>query len=105
MTEAVNYNPGVFDQSFEDLEKAMKIAAKRQAIISHNIANANTPDYEALKFDEVLGEAVVRENNKKVVLEKEMAELSENSLKYSSYVKLMSQKLGILRSIATQGRR
>lgn len=95
----------MFDKSFDALENAIRVSAKRQAVIAHNIANANTPGYEAKEFDEVLGKAVVREDNKKVVLEKEMDELSKNSMKYSSYVKLLSSKLGILRTIATQGKR
>lgn len=100
-----NYTPAIFDRSFEDLERAIQVSAKKQAIIAHNISNANTPGYEAKEFDEILGRAVVRQNNKKVVLEEEMDRLSQNSLAYSSYVKLLSSKLGILRSIATQGKR
>lgn len=95
----------LFDKTFDDLETSMKITAKRQAVIAHNIANANTPGYEAQEFDEYLGRAVTRQNEKNVILEKEMADLSDNSLKYSSYVKLMTQKLGILRTIASQGKR
>lgn len=105
MAEQVGFNPAIFDQAFDNIEKSIKIASKRQAIIAHNIANANTPDYEALEFDEILGRAVVRQDERKVILEKEMADLSENSVLYSSYIKLMSQKLGILRTIASQGRR
>jgi len=97
--------PEIFDKSFNDLEQAIKIAAKRQAIIAHNIANANTPGFEAQEFDEVLGKAIVRQDAKKVVLEKELDALSQNSMRYSSYVKLMTSKLGILRNIATQGKR
>ena len=105
MSENHGYTQKIFDKSFDDLEKAIRIAAKRQAIIAHNISNADTPGYEALEFDEILGEAVVRQDAKNVVLDKEITELSKNAMKYSSYVKLMSSKLGILRTIATQGKR
>lgn len=101
----MNKTPEIFDKSFNDLEQAIQVAAKRQAIIAHNIANANTPGYEAQEFDEVLGKAIVRQDAKNVVLEKELDDLSQNSMKYSSYVKLMTSKLGILRNIATQGKR
>ena len=95
----------IFDKSFDDLEKSIRVSAKRQAVIAQNIANANTPGYEALEFDEALERAVVRQDAKKVVLEKEMAELSQNSMKYSSYVKIMTAKLGVLKTIASQGKR
>ncbi|MGB9613669.1 MAG: flagellar basal body rod protein FlgB, partial [Candidatus Margulisiibacteriota bacterium] len=71
----------------------------------HNIANAKTPGYEALTFDEELMRAVKRLDQKQVVLEEELAALTENSIKYSAYVKLLSSKINVLRTIATQGRR
>lgn len=95
----------IFDQTFNNLENAIKVSAKRQAVIAHNIANANTPGYEAMEFDEVLNQAVVRQGEKEVVLEKEMDRLSRNSMDYSSYVKLMSTKLSILRTISSQGKK
>jgi len=95
----------IFDPTFTNLEKAMKVSTQRQAVISHNIANADTPGFKPLDFDEELGRAVERQNKKKVVIEEEMAALADNSVKYSSYVKLMTTKLNILRTIATQGRR
>ena len=83
----------------------MQISAKKQEVIAHNIANANTPGYEALTFDEQLMKAVKRMDNQQVVLEDELAALTENSTRYSAYVKLITSKISILRSIATQGRR
>ena len=95
----------MFDNTFLHLEKGMKTSAAKQSVISHNIANANTPDYEAMEFDEELGKAVKRTDKKNVIMEEEMASLSENSIRYSAYVKLLTSKLNILRTIATQGRR
>ena len=95
----------IFDPTFRHLESGMKRTSAKQAIYAHNIANAGNPDFEALEFDEELGRAVKRLDSRKVILEEEMAALSENSVRYSSYVKLMSSKLGILRTIATQGRK
>jgi flagellar basal body rod protein FlgB len=96
---------GLFDETFRNLERAMEIATKKQAVIAHNIANAKTPGYEALTFDEELMRAVKRLDKKQVVLEEELAALTENSVKYSAYVKLLSSKINVLRTIATQGRR
>ena len=95
----------MFDNTFLNLEKGMKTSAAKQSVISHNIANSDTPNFEALEFDEELGRAVKRADKKKVVMEEEMAALSENSIRYSAYVKLITSKLNILRTIATQGRR
>lgn len=95
----------VFDGTFGSMEKAMEIATKRQAVIAHNIANADTTGYQALTFNEELQKAVARLEQPTVNLEEEMAALTENSVKYSSYIKLMSTKLNVLKSIASQGRR
>lgn len=95
----------VFDVTFTNLERAMEVATRWQEVITQNIANAKTPGYEALTFDEELMQAVRRLNRKEVVLEDELAALTDNSIKYSSYVKLLSSRINIMRTIATQGRR
>ena len=95
----------VFDSTFGQLERSMAVSTKRQAIITQNIANAKTPGYEAMDFDEQLMKAVKRQDQKEVVLEDELAALTKNSVEYSSYVKLMTSKLSILKSIASQGRK
>jgi flagellar basal-body rod protein FlgB len=95
----------LFDPTFRNLERAMEIATRRQEVISHNIANANTPGFEALTFDEQLMQAVKRLDKKDVVLEEELASLTDNSIKYSAYVKMLSSKFNVLRTVATQGRR
>ena len=97
--------PVMFDWPFDTLERSMKIATKRQEVITQNIANAKTPGYEAQTFDEQLMQAVKRLDKKDVVLEEELSALTENSVRYSAYVKLMTSRLGALRSIITQGRR
>jgi len=101
----VNEISGIFDPSFNQLEQAMQITTMKQEIIAHNIANAKTPGYEPLTFDEELMMAVQKQGQKEVVLEEELADLSKNALKYSSYVKMLSSKLSVLRTIAAQGKR
>lgn len=95
----------IFDYTYNNLERAMNLSNMKQAIIAHNIANANTPGYVPLDFDEVLGKAVKREEGKGVVLEDELASLTENSVKYSAYIKFLSAKITALRSVVTQGRK
>jgi len=96
---------GVFDATFSALEHSMKIASMRQAVIAQNIANAKTPGYEPQSFDEELMMAVKRSDKKKMVLEEELSDLTKNSIDYSGYVKMMTTKLNILKTIASQGRR
>jgi len=95
----------IYDPTFDALERSMKAAAMRQAVIAQNIANAKTPGYVAMTFDEELNKAVQRQDKKNVTLEDEMAALAENSGRYTSFVKLMTSKIGVLRTIATQGKR
>jgi flagellar basal body rod protein FlgB len=95
----------LFDRSFSDLERAMQVATQKHAVIAHNIANAKTPGYQPMTFDEELMRAVKRQDQKQVVLEDEMAALTQNSIKYSACVKLMASKINVLKTIATQGRR
>ena len=96
---------GMFDNQFAQLEHSMAIATRRQEVIAHNIANARTPGFEPMVFDEELMKAVKRQDRRSVVLEDELSALTDNSTKYSAYVKLLSSKINILKSIATQGRK
>lgn len=93
----------IFDPTFYHLQEAMSRRAMMQAVIAHNIANANTPGFKPRRFDEVLQKVV--ETQGKVELEKEMADMSENSGAYGAYVRIMNSKLSALRSIVTQGRK
>jgi flagellar basal-body rod protein FlgB len=95
----------IFDPQFGNLERAMELATMRQEVITHNIANAKTPGFEALEFNEELKSAVKRQDKKQVVLEEELAKLTDNSVKYSALVKLLSAKVNVLKTIASQGRR
>ena len=94
---------GLFDETFGNLEKALRLEAMRQAVTAQNIANAKTPGYVPLTFDEELQKAVKRTDRKSVVLEEELANLTKN--KYAEYVKLMASKINVIKTIATQGRR
>jgi len=95
----------IFDPAFDALTRTMQIAAKKQEVISHNIANAKTPGYEALTFNEELMRAEKRQDRKQVIIEEEMTGLAKNSGKFSAAVKLLTSKINILKTIASQGRR
>jgi flagellar basal body rod protein FlgB len=94
----------IFDDTFITLQRAVDRATKKQAVIAQNIANINNPQYAALEFDEVLDKAVKRTNSK-LVIEEEMAALSRNSIEHSAYIKLLTSKINVIRTVATQGRR
>lgn len=96
---------GIFDPTMASLEKSISHATKTQEIISQNIANAQTPGYVAKKFDKVLERAVERRDSTGVNLEEEMAAMAQNSGRHSAYLKLMSSKLAILRTVISQGRK
>lgn len=96
---------GIFDATMASLEKGISRSTKSQEIIAHNIANANTPGYVPKKFDEVLERAVERRDTPGVILEEEMADQSRNSGKHAAYLKLMTSKLAILRTVISQGRK
>ena len=95
----------LFDRSFSGLEQAMQIATQKQMVIAQNIANAKTPGYRALTFDEQMMRAVERLDRPDVVIEDELAALTVNSVRYSACTKLMAAKIGVLKTIVTQGRR
>jgi len=94
----------MYDSTFIRLQESIGKATKKQAVIAQNIANLNNPNYEALEFDEALDKAVKR-SNKKVIIEEEMAALSQNSIKHSAYIKLLASKLNIIHTVISQGRK
>ena len=95
----------IFDPTMTNLEKAMVRSSKIQEVSAHNIANAKTPGYEALRFDETLNKAVKRLEKKDVSIEEEMADMAKNTQRFSAFSKLLTSKLAVLRSVVTQGRR
>lgn len=96
----------VFDETFNKLEKALSETARRQGIIAYNIANANTPGFKPLSFDEELNKAEkkLQTSPKGVVIEEEMAKLADNTLRYTSYIRLLTNKIAIIRRVVSQGR-
>lgn len=95
----------IFDPAIGNLESAMAKTVKIQETIAQNISNAQTPGYVPRIFDEELNKAVERQDRKTVKLEEEMADMAKNNTRHSAYVKLLTQKLGMLRTIVTQGRK
>ncbi len=101
---------------------------RRQQVIAANLANIDTPGYRPkdLAFSEVVsiavdgnklkttvthGEEVLVQDDEtpdqdgnSVSLEKQMAKLTANQLRYQSLTELLSRKIGLLRYAASDGR-
>lgn len=100
-------------------------AELRHRVVGQNVANVNTPGYRALEvsFEELLGEVLsgsgegrvpgvkpqvlevgglpVRADGNNVDIDREMGQLSKNSLFYQTYSQLLASKLSMMRSAIT----
>jgi len=99
------------------LEAGIKAEGLRQRTIASNMANIETPGYRRLdvKFEELLAEAMhssdgvdakdlepeiyqpgntpIRSNGNDVSLEAEIGEMIKNTLRHTTYVRLLQKKL------------
>lgn len=111
------------DLTYLWLEKALDASLLRHKVIANNIANVNTPGFKRLEvvFEEKLKalldkkpvsfsqlkkvepeiiedkNSAWRENFNNVDIDKEMVELSKNTLQYSLYIQLLNGKLERIR--------
>jgi len=111
---------------FELVAKALEAAALRHQVISNNIANVNTPGYQALEvsFEEQLSRAMMleletldqlspevrraeglamRNDGNNVDIDREIGKLGKNSVTYQTLVQVLASQMGMLRS-AISGR-
>lgn len=120
----------LFDPSLRVLSHALDVRLQRQEMLSGNLANVDTPGYQArdVSFDESLESAVMASEQRRVSgetstfeflqdtpreavqtheangdLDATMAALSENAMSYSAASKAAGKKLAILRYAATDG--
>ena len=93
-----------FDPTIARIKDEMRLSLSEQATINQNIANANNPDYVAKSFDKVFQRAIDRQKAQ-VVLEDELKALGANSMHYSTLTRLYNLKMGVVKTIASQGRR
>ena len=134
---------GIFSGTVDILERALNIRTTKHDLIAANVANTDTPNYQAFdliieeEMEKVLGEgsqielaktqsghlpanpigsegirpkAVVNskwdrdENGNSVRIEREMANLAENSLMYNALAQIVSKKLRGLKDVIKGGR-
>jgi len=120
----------LFDPSLRVLSHALDVRLQRQEMLSGNLANVDTPGYQArdVSFEESLTTAVmaseqrrssgesstfefVQDTPREAVethdtagdLDATMAALSENAMSYAAASKAAGKKLAILRYAATDG--
>ncbi len=109
------------------LERTLDASSLRQRVLSHNIANVNTPGFKRarVEFEERLAQAVSanqdldgvqpavveethsigRPDGNNVDIELEMAQLAENQIWYSTLTRQLSDHFSRLRMVITDGRR
>jgi flagellar basal-body rod protein FlgB len=121
------------DRVFPALEDLLSWTTKRQQALSANVANQDTPGYRAkdyeFSFKEQLDSLTLTTTNEKhmtpledtsktrlyevgteeklngntVDLEREMSELTKNSLQYLTLIQYLSQKIKTMRYAITEG--
>lgn len=109
------------------LEQGLRAGDLRQRVLARNIANADTPGYQAshVSFESQLqdarqagGQAALavqpqvvrdvsagREDGNNVDIEAEMVRLAENQIWYGALTRLTGDELGRLRIVISDGRR
>ena len=119
MTDTASMN--VTPSQFETLSKLIDVATVRHRVISHNIANVNTPGYQrkGVEFEASLSRAVLsgqqvdamslqpklvvdkssafRVDGNNVDISKEMGRLNKNTLLHNTYLQILSTKLAMMR--------
>ncbi|MCA9263714.1 MAG: flagellar basal body rod protein FlgB [Planctomycetales bacterium] len=124
-TTGMSVNPSQFDV----LQHAVAASALRHKVIAQNIANVNTPGYQAreVRFEEALQRAVdsggseglrgtevdefvdvreaaysaVRQDGNTVDMDREIGNLNENVMKHQVYFQILATKFAQMRSAIT----
>jgi flagellar basal-body rod protein FlgB len=114
----------LFDRTDEVLERSMDIRTSRHRVLSSNIANSETPDFNAkdIPFEKIVERSIeqqsvialrrthenhfpgglnfeidVETGSEPVNIDKEMAKLAENNLRFNADVQALIKKLDGLR--------
>lgn len=120
----------LFDKNLDVLSKSLDLHLLRHTVVSDNIANAETPGYKArrvefegelqraLNASEAMGErslasvsAIIHQDENSEVgqdlnsvdMDREMAELTKNDVKYSALTQAVSKKFALLQYAIQEG--
>jgi len=112
---------GLFDVTFQGLEKALDLHQQRHEVLASNLANVETPGYQArdLEFRDALASAFVppeplpaaapeatvavdktarpSPDGNSVDIDLQMAKLSANSGRYNALARIIGKRFALLR--------
>lgn len=100
----------LFPSSMHNLEDALHETSRRQAIYSYNLANATTPGFQPIMFDDDQQELLrmIPENSEyfaKVVVEHMSSKMAINRSRQSAYQALYKKMFDNYRQVATMGKK
>lgn len=123
----------LFDVTYSALDRALGAAGLRQQVLANNLANVNTPGFKRsdVNFDDALAKAIdgsssaddsarvldlepsisvdssttMRADGNNVDVDREMASLAENNVRYNALVQIAAKRLKMLEMIVSDGRR
>lgn len=98
----------LFDQTSQRLERAIYNMNIRQRAAAYNIANASTPGFKPIRFEDEINEAVQLYGNARLLddvnVDDEMVKTTKIRLRHSAYVRLLNTKIGITKKVVTLGK-
>ena len=98
----------LFDDTSVGLEAAIYEMNKRQNAAAYNIANASTPGFKPIRFQDEVDEAIRLYGDTSMLqdvnVDDEMVKSTKIRLKHSAYVRLLSTKIGITKKVVTLGK-
>jgi len=98
----------LFDDTAVRLESAIYDMNHRQNAAAYNIANASTPGFKPIRFEDEIEQAVRLYGSAKMLnvvnVDDEMVKSTKIRLKHSAYVRLLSTKIGITKKVVTLGK-
>lgn len=98
----------LFDDTSIRLEKAIYDMNARQNAAAYNIANATTPGFRPIRFEDEIQEAVRLYGNANMLndvnVDDEMVKTTKVRLRHSAYVRLLNTKIGITKKVVTLGK-
>lgn len=97
----------LFDDVTAMLGRDIQEATRKQAIIAHNIANAEVEGYEPIRFAEEIKEIEKKPGGisaDAVVVEDEMVKMAKNRMRHQTYLKLYTAKTAAVKTVLSQGK-
>ncbi|MGC6367695.1 MAG: hypothetical protein ACON35_06830 [Candidatus Marinamargulisbacteria bacterium] len=103
-----NVSKVLFDETSKELEAAIYEMNSRQNAAAYNIANASTPGFRPIRFEDEIVEATRLYGNARMLddvnIDDEMVKSTKIRLKHSAYVRLLTTKIGITKKVVTLGK-